>query len=191
MVKTVFSKWKYHKSEVLKKFNERTQTKPLIMLDEMKNRAAVHIQRHFRGFAVRQRLKIQIRVSVLNILKSPMPDRKERAELLLKDEGLSVHEAKAAVVEITKAIQNNMIEAVVTNEEMVDIFLKKVFNNNIEMHTVMKNCKDGVAIDSIEPLPEKYVVPRIAAEEFLTFQQAVNQNSRILPPTRHDQWPIG
>ena len=184
MVKTVFSKWKYHKSEVLKKFNERTQTKPLIMLDEMKNRAAVHIQRHFRGFAVRQRLKIQIRVSVLNILKSPMPDRKERAELLLKDEGLSVHEAKAAVVEITKAIQNNMIEAVVTNEEMVDIFLKKVFNNNIEMHTVMKNCKDGVAIDSIEPLPEKYVVPRIAAEEFLTFQQAVNQNSRILPPMK-------
>jgi myosin-3 len=184
MVKTVFSKWKSHKSEVLKKFNERAQTRPITISEEIKNKAAINIQRHFRGFAVRQRLKIQIRVNVLNILKSPMPDRKEKAELLLKDEGLTVHEAKAAVDEISNAIQKNMIHAVVTNEEMVDIFLKKVFNNNIEVHTVMKNCKDSVPINSIDPIPGNFVIPKIASEELLSIQQSVYHNSRILPPMK-------
>jgi len=184
MVRTVFSKWKGYRSKVLQRLNERIQTKPSIMSEEMKLRAAINIQRHFRGFAVRQKLKTQVRLNLLNILKSPMPDRKEKAELMLKDEGLTIPEAKAAIVEITKAIQNNMIDAVVTNEEMADIFLKKVFNSNIDIHSVMKNCKEAVPIDSIEPLPENYSVPRLGAEEFLTFQQTMSQNTRVLPPMK-------
>jgi hypothetical protein len=48
----------------------------------------------------------------------------------------------------------------------------------------MKYCKEGVAIDSIEPLPDKYAVPRIAAEDLLNIQQSVYHSSRALPPMK-------
>ena len=54
-----------------------------------KNKAALEIQRHFRGFSVRQKLGVKARYDLLKVLSSLNPDRKEEAEEILKVSGLT------------------------------------------------------------------------------------------------------
>ncbi len=54
-----------------------------------KNKAALEIQRHFRGFSVRQKLGVKARYDLLKVLSSINPGRKEEAEEILKVSGLT------------------------------------------------------------------------------------------------------
>ena len=54
-----------------------------------KNKAALEIQRHFRGFSVRQKLGVKARYDLLKVLSSLNPGRKEEAEEILKVSGLT------------------------------------------------------------------------------------------------------
>lgn len=72
------------------KQSDEIKDEPIRMVDDTvsslkKVKAAVQIQRHFRGFSVRQRLGIQTRFKLLRVLSSPMPERKETAEQILKE----------------------------------------------------------------------------------------------------------
>ena len=49
-----------------------------------KNKAAMEIQRHFRGFSVQQKLGVKARYDLLKVLSSQNTDRKEAAEIILK-----------------------------------------------------------------------------------------------------------
>ena len=103
----------------------------------------------------------------------------------MQEQGLTVHEAKAAVTEIENAIQSNMAQAIVNNEEMFKIFSLKVFNDNIDIQAHLKNSKGGSTFESIEPVPPNFKLKRIAPEDFNEIKRVTkNADCKFLPPIK-------
>ena len=98
-----------------------------------KNQAAIEIQRHVRGYNVRKKLSKEVRMKLMNILISPMPDRKNLAKNVVKDEGLDDFEAEKVVNDLEEAIKNK--ESIISKEEAMSLIPALIFQNN----TVVSN----------------------------------------------------
>lgn len=98
-----------------------------------KNQAAIGIQRHVRGYNVRKKLPKEVRMKLMNILISPMPNRKNLAKNVLKDEGLDDFEAEKVVNDLEEAVKNK--ESIISKEEAMSLIPALIFQNN----TVVSN----------------------------------------------------
>ena len=69
----------------------------------------------------------------MNILISPMPNRKNLAKNVLKDEGLDDFEAEKVVNDLEEAVKNK--ESIISKEEAMSLIPALIFQNN----TVVSN----------------------------------------------------
>ena len=72
-------------------------------------------------------------MKLMNILISPMPDRKNLAKNVVKDEGLDDFEAEKVVNDLEEAIKNK--ESIISKEEAMSLIPALIFQNN----TVVSN----------------------------------------------------
>ena len=72
-------------------------------------------------------------MKLMNILISPMPNRKNLAKNVLKDEGLDDFEAEKVVNDLEEAVKNK--ESIISKEEAMSLIPALIFQNN----TVVSN----------------------------------------------------
>ena len=97
---------------------------------EQKNRAATEIQRHVRGHNVRKMLDKETRFKLLSILLTPQPNRKTRAENILKEGGMNEKDAEQAILDLDEAVTNKEKINIISKQEARTLLPSVLFKNN-------------------------------------------------------------
>ena len=98
---------------------------------------------------------------------------------------MNIHQAKAAVAEIEKAIKGHQTQAIITQEEMFKIFSGKVFTDNLDIQLSLKKNKESSNIETIQPVPSNFRLKKMAPEDFIEIQKLnKGHNDMFLPPIK-------
>ena len=97
---------------------------------DQKNKAATENQRHVRGHNVRKMLDKETRFKLLSILLTPQPNRKTRAENILKEGGMNEKDAEQAILDLDEAVTNKEKINIISKQEARILLPSVLFKNN-------------------------------------------------------------